>query len=102
MANAAKVGAFLLNRLKEIQTRQKTLGGARGLGLMCGIDVLDPQSGTPDAKRRNRIVTVAFDHGVIMLGCGEHTLRFCPALSITQEELDAALTLFEQAVASVA
>jgi 4-aminobutyrate aminotransferase len=69
---------------------------------MCGIDVLDPNSKTPDAKRRNRIVNAAFEHGVIMLGCGEHTLRFCPALSITQEELDAALTLFEQTVASVA
>ena len=46
--------------------------------------------------------TAAFEHGLIMLGCGEHTLRFCPALSITQEELDAALTLFEQTVASVA
>ncbi|MEA2735914.1 MAG: 4-aminobutyrate aminotransferase, partial [Humisphaera sp.] len=101
MANAAKVGAFLLQRLKEIATRQKTLAGARGLGLMCGVDVLDPISGTPDPKRRNRIVIAAYEHGLIMLGCGEHTLRFCPALSITQEELDAALTLFEEAVASV-
>jgi len=101
MANAAKVGAFLLNRLKEIQSRQKTLANARGLGLMCGVDVLDPTTNTSDPKRRNRIVTAAFDHGLIMLGCGEHTLRFCPALSITQEELDAALTLFERTVASV-
>ncbi|MEA2709590.1 MAG: 4-aminobutyrate aminotransferase [Phycisphaerales bacterium] len=101
MANAAKVGAFLLQRLKEIATRQKTLACARGLGLMCGVDVLDPVSGTPDPKRRNRIVIAAYEHGLIMLGCGEHTLRFCPALSITQEELDAALTLFEEAVASV-
>jgi 4-aminobutyrate aminotransferase len=101
MANAAKVGGFLLTRLKEIASRQKTLANARGLGLMCGVDVLDPNSKTPDPKRRNRIVNAAFENGVIMLGCGEQTLRFCPALSITQDELDAALTLFEQTVASV-
>jgi 4-aminobutyrate aminotransferase len=102
MANAAATGGFLLDRLKEIQARQKSLANARGLGLMCGIDVLDPATGGFDPKRRNRIVTAAFQHGLIMLGCGEHTLRFCPALSITRDELDAALTLFEQAVASVA
>ena len=101
MANAAKVGGFLLSRLKEIEARQKTLRGSRGLGLMCGIDVIDPATGSPDQKRRNRIVNAAFEHGIIMLGCGEHTLRFCPALSITQAELDAALTLFEQTVATV-
>jgi len=101
MANAAKVGGVLLTRLKEIASRQKTLANPRGLGLMCGVDVLDPNSKTPDPKRRNRIVNAAFENGVIMLGCGEHTLRFCPALSITQDELDAALTLFEQTVASV-
>jgi 4-aminobutyrate aminotransferase len=91
----------LLSKLKEIESRQKTLRGSRGLGLMCGVDVIDPATGTPDQKRRNRIVNAAFEHGIIMLGCGEHTLRFCPALSITQAELDAALTLFEQTVASV-
>jgi 4-aminobutyrate aminotransferase len=101
MANAVTLGALLLRRLKEIATRHRTVANARGLGLMCGLDVLNPDSGKPDPKRRNLIVNTAFEHGLIMLGCGEHTLRFCPALSINENELETALVLFEQVVAGI-
>jgi 4-aminobutyrate aminotransferase len=100
MANAAKLGAVLLNRLKEIATRHKSVSGARGLGLMCGVDIVDPELGKPDPKRRERILQSAYEHGLILLGCGEHTIRFCPPLSITEAELDTGLKLLESAVSS--
>ena len=51
-------------------------------------------------------ILVADDHGIvrsglIMLGCGEAAIRFCPPLCITQPELETGLALFDQAVASV-
>jgi 4-aminobutyrate aminotransferase len=100
MANAAAMGAILLGRLKEIASKQKSVANPRGLGLMCGIDVIDPQTKEPDPKRRERILQKAFERGLIMLGCGEATIRFCPALVISESELETGMKLFEDAVSN--
>ncbi len=68
---------------------------------MCGVDVLNPATGAGDAALRDRIVLACFERGLIMLGCGEKTLRFCPALCITQQELETGLKLLDEAIASV-
>jgi 4-aminobutyrate aminotransferase len=69
---------------------------------MCGVDVLNPSTKTGDTNLRARLVTACFERGLIMLGCGEHTMRFCPPLCMTEEELQAGLAMFESAVASLA
>ena len=101
MANAAAMGRMLLERLGDIATRQKIIASPRGIGLMCGVDVVDAKTGKLDAKTRDRIVVAAFERGLIMLGCGEATLRFCPALCINREQIEVGLELFESAVESV-
>ncbi|MEO6350255.1 MAG: aminotransferase class III-fold pyridoxal phosphate-dependent enzyme [Candidatus Limnocylindrales bacterium] len=92
------MGRPLLDRLADIATRQKIITGARGLGLMCGVDVIDPDTGKSNLKKRDAIVIKPFELGLIMLGCGEATLRFCPALCINHRQLAVGLSLFEDAV----
>jgi 4-aminobutyrate aminotransferase len=100
MANAARLGLVLLNRLGEVVARHaKQLGRPRGIGLMCGVDVLDGATGAGDPKRRQRIVNAAFHRGLILLPCGAHTIRFCPPLCVTDAELELGVRLFDQAVA---
>lgn len=101
MANAAKMGKLLLERLGDIATAHKCIGSPRGLGLMCGVDVLNPKTGAADPKLREKILQAAYDRGMILLGCGETAIRFCPPLCITAEELETGLALFDQAIASV-
>ena len=101
MKNATEMGKVLLAKLGGIASRHKTIQKPRGLGLMCGVDVINPQTNTGDAKLRERILQTCFDRGLIMLGCGEIAIRFCPPLCITQQELETGLAIFEQAVASV-
>jgi 4-aminobutyrate aminotransferase len=101
MTNAAAMGKILLERLGDIATRQKRIASPRGIGLMCGVDVVDPKTSKLDAKTRDRIVVAAFQRGLIMLGCGEATLRFCPALCINQQQIEVGLELVESAVESV-
>jgi 4-aminobutyrate aminotransferase len=101
MANAAAMGSVLLERLREIASAHKSIAGPRGLGLMCGVDVVNPSTAVADTKLRERILQACFDRGLIMLGCGESAIRFCPPLCITRDELETGLTLFDQAVASV-
>lgn len=100
MANAARLGPILLKHLGDMSQRHACLGQPRGIGLMCGIDVIDPATKQGDPKRRKRIVDAAFQLGLIVLPCGAHTVRFCPPLCMTEAELELGLRLFDRAVAA--
>ena len=101
MSNAAAMGSLLLSALRRIADQHKCISSPRGIGLMCGIEVINPTSGAADPRLRERILQACFRSGLIMLGCGEAAIRFCPPLCITQPELETGLALFDQAVASV-
>jgi L-lysine 6-transaminase len=89
---AASLGEGLLARLQDLASRQPAITNARGRGLMCAIDL-------PDTALRNDVAHRLFqDEKVILLGCGERTLRFRPALTITDEELTRGVDALERAV----
>jgi 4-aminobutyrate aminotransferase len=90
MINATEVGAYLIERLTELTQHVKCLGHPRGLGLMIGIDALDA-SGKPSPDIRNEIVRRMFFEGVLVLGCGAHSIRLCPPLVLTREQVDYAV-----------
>jgi len=99
MANARELGAVLQDRLKALSDNHPELARPRGLGLMCGIDVVNPSTGADDPGLRHRILQRVFADGLVMLPCGETAIRFCPPLCITREELDLGLEIFDRAVA---
>jgi len=39
---------------------------------------------------------------LLLLGCGQNSIRFCPALTVTDKEVEVCLTLFEEAIRGVA
>jgi 4-aminobutyrate aminotransferase len=47
---------------------------------------------------RDRIVELAFERGLLILGCGETTIRLCPPLILKQQEADVALDILEECV----
>jgi 4-aminobutyrate aminotransferase len=98
MQNAAKLGPILLSRLAEVARKHSAVASPRGKGLMCGVDVVDPNTKAPDPARRTRILHAAFERGLILLGCGESSIRFCPPLCLTEAQLDTGLKLLEQIV----
>ncbi|MGH9393887.1 MAG: aminotransferase class III-fold pyridoxal phosphate-dependent enzyme, partial [Terriglobales bacterium] len=101
--NAAEVGGYLLDRLKSWPARHAAVGEVRGLGLMVGIEIVsDQRARTADPARRDRIVTAAFERGLLVLGCGPSALRLMPPLIVNREQVDAALELLEQALAAAA
>ncbi len=95
-ANAAQRGQQLKAGLKELRQRQKILGDVRGLGLMLAVDIVRPGSNEFDPKKRDAIVDAAFREGLLLLGCGESAIRFCPPLCIDAEQVQAALEIFEK------
>ncbi|MEN6449033.1 MAG: acetyl ornithine aminotransferase family protein [Thermoguttaceae bacterium] len=99
--NAAQVGSYLIARLRELQREFAAIGDVRGLGLMAAADfVVDRTSRCPDAERRNRVIQECFRRGLLVLGCGESAVRFCPALTISEGQIDTAIAVFREAVAA--
>jgi 4-aminobutyrate aminotransferase len=99
MENAARMGEYLLSILNEMAVRHPSIGQVRGLGLMIGVEfVKDRLTKEPDEKLRDAIVDNAFVRGLLLLGCGKSTIRFAPPLSVTRNEIDEAVEIFESAL----
>ncbi|MCE5336538.1 MAG: acetyl ornithine aminotransferase family protein [Desulfobacteraceae bacterium] len=97
--NARKRGEQLKSALLEMQGSYECMGDVRGLGLMVGVEfVKDRVTKERAAVERDEIIQKAFQKGLLILGCGENSVRFCPALTIGPEELDTGLAIFEEAV----
>jgi 4-aminobutyrate aminotransferase len=99
MRNAATVGAKMLERMSGWVAKHPTVGEVRGRGLMIGIEIVkDQKSRTPAGPMRDRIVELAFERGLLFLGCGETSIRLSPPLILTQEEADIALDVLEECI----
>ena len=97
--NAGIVGAHLIERLNGLKDELPAIGDIRGVGLMTAADfVTDRETRGHDAETRNRVVMECFNRGLLVLGCGESAVRFCPALTISKEQIDTAVDIFRDAV----
>ncbi len=102
VSNAAKVGNAMMQRLKEWPKKHPIVGDVRGRGLMIGIEIVKDQGSREAASEwRNQIETLAFDRGLLILGCGETSVRLAPPLIVKQEEADIALDILEESIAEV-
>jgi 4-aminobutyrate aminotransferase len=97
--NAAVVGSYLKSRLEQLQAKYPVISDVRGLGLMVGVEFATPDTRAPDASLRERVMQNCFAKGLLLLGCGESTLRFCPPLIVKKEQVDIAVEIFDSAVA---
>jgi 4-aminobutyrate aminotransferase len=100
MANAAEQGAYLKECLEEMQSHHPSMrhGRVAGQGLMIGAELVLDEIRTPAKELRNRVERLAIDEGLLILGAGENTLRFCPALMIERERVQEGLERFERAL----
>jgi 4-aminobutyrate aminotransferase len=102
IANAGKVGGKMLERLAGWKRTHPHVGDVRGRGLMIGVElVLDKETREPAAALRNRIETLCFEKGLLILGCGETSIRLCPPLTVTEDEATVALDILEEALTQV-
>ena len=88
--NASTVGDYLLRKLEALSEQHEYLTNARGKGLMCAIDL-------PDSHSRNAVINECIAHGMMILACGDNTVRFRPPLTVTKEQVDEGLDIFEKA-----
>jgi 4-aminobutyrate aminotransferase len=100
MENAAERGEQLKMRLLELKSRHSEIGDVRGLGLMVAADIVkvrEPYTLAP--ALRDAVVDAAFHKGLLLLGCGESALRFCPPLCVTPDQVETAVRILDEVLA---
>lgn len=97
LANAQTQGDYLKQKLTALVDKYDTIGEVRGLGLMLGVEIIKSKAGKEKAPElRNQIVDECFYEGLVILGCGENSIRFSPPLVICEEQVDIAVEIFER------
>ena len=97
IANAARIGGYIMDRLRDWPARFPIVGDVRGLGLMIGIELVRDQKTRERAPvARNRVLELAFERGLLVLGAGENSIRLCPPLVITRDQAAFAVDVLEE------
>jgi 4-aminobutyrate aminotransferase len=97
LENAAVLGEYMLTRMHEWPARFPIVGDVRGRGLMIGFELVrDRQTKEPAPGLRSKLEQMAFERGLLILGCGPNSIRLCPPLVIGRDQADFALGILEQ------
>ena len=89
--NARDVGAYMMQRMQSWPKQHEIVGDVRGRGLMIGVDI-------STAEKRDRIIQLAFERGLLLLGTGESAIRLSPPLIIFKQQADQAMNVLEACI----
>jgi len=95
MENAARMGARLRSGIEKVAAEHGAVRDVRGEGLMLGIEFASHAAA-------NAVELACFERGLLVLECGEATIRLCPPLIVDEEAVDTAVRLFAEAIAAAA
>ncbi len=93
--NCEKAGKHLLSRITELSNKYSdNLFAPRGLGLFCAFDCRD-------SEMRDKIHKEAMRNGLLILGCGEKTIRFRPPITVKEESIDAGIEILDKIIKNI-
>jgi 4-aminobutyrate aminotransferase len=102
VSNAELVGRHIMQRINAWPEALPLVGDVRGRGLMIGVElVADKKTKEPAVEERDRVVQMAFEKGVLLLGAGPNTIRIAPPLIVSREQADLALDVLEECIREV-
>jgi 4-aminobutyrate aminotransferase/(S)-3-amino-2-methylpropionate transaminase len=101
-ARARVIGGLIRTRLEDLAGKHAVIADIRGRGAMMAIELVDPDSGAPDAARAVAVNAHCHRNGVVTLTCGTwgNVFRFLPPLSISDALLDEAFDVVAEAFAT--
>jgi 4-aminobutyrate aminotransferase len=103
VANAAAVGAHLLDGFRALQAKHPVIGDVRGKGLMIGIELVRDRATKERAiAERNALVQAMFRRGVLVLGAGKNAIRLAPPLVLSLDQADQVLRIFDESLTDLA
>ena len=95
------MGREFLKRLEEMKDKHRLIGDVRGLGMMCGLELVKDAKKTPAVEETREVVEYALRRGVILQPPGgrfANVLKMSPPLVITKEQLDFGLRTLDEAL----
>jgi 4-aminobutyrate aminotransferase len=102
VANAARMGRYLLEGLRALMDKHVIIGDVRGKGLMIGIELVkDRATKEPHPEALHQVEEECFKRGLITLGCGVSTIRLSPPLVIDQDQCEFALKTIDESLGAV-
>ena len=100
LENTRKMGSYAVQQLGNIKSRHSVIGDIRAVGLMIGIEVINPETGKPNGEGLLKILDIALQKGVLFYLCGNHgeVIRMIPPLVVTKEQIDEGLQMLDEAI----
>ena len=96
LENARRVGGYMLERMRGWPRAFRHVGRVQGLGLMLGFELVRTQQGRERfPELRDRLERMAFERGILILGCGANSIRLCPPLVFTRDQAEFCLDTLE-------
>ncbi|MVZ65534.1 L-lysine 6-transaminase [Sphingobacterium sp. DK4209] len=89
VAKAAVLGDYLIEQLQLLSNKHAHITAVRGKGLLCAFDL-------PTDKDRDALVAKAMEEKMLILGCGERSIRFRPHLTASKAEIDKAIAIVDK------
>ena len=102
VANAAAVGAHLVEGLRRLEEKHQIIGNIRGMGLMIGIELVkDRKTKERAVDARGALVQAMFKRGVLILGAGKNAVRLAPPLVLSKDQADSILATLDESLAEL-
>lgn len=97
--NSARMGEYILKRISDWPSKHPIVGFVRGRGLMIGIELVkNKETREPHSEARGKVLQRAFENGLMLIGCGESSVRIAPPLICEQAHADVALDILERCI----
>lgn len=97
--NAENTGNYFISKLKELQETYPVIGDVRGIALMCAIEFVKDRKTKEFAKDfREKVITLCYQKGLLLLPCGISGIRFTPGLIVNKNEIDIAVKILKESI----
>ncbi|WP_211654746.1 aspartate aminotransferase family protein [Planococcus alpniumensis] len=103
LENTQKLGAYALEELDKLKQKHPVIREVRGVGLMIGIELMDPKTKNPDGKAVMEVLDDCLKQGVLFYLCGNsgEVIRMIPPLTVTKEQIDEGIKVLDQALTNL-
>ena len=99
MENARVMGEKMLAACRALQEKHTIVGDVRGVGLFIGLEfVEDRKTKKPAARFVDDLMNLAFQQGLLLLPCGESTIRLAPPLVIDDYDLETGMEILDRCI----
>jgi 4-aminobutyrate aminotransferase len=100
LENARKMGAILIDALRELVEKHDCVGDARGIGLMAGVEIVESKANPRPAHDMRESILKAAVHRerLLALGAGDNAIRMLPPLNVTEDEVRQGVQRLDRAI----